>query len=133
MPRMFRVMRKDADDKPSAGRGFCQLGVRNNEIDTDVQGNAVPNTKGMSVAPEWRVHSIFVIPRRLGTGGRGKDNTHCFCRGAGPFQHGPCGNGLELVPDSATHGVVRPDQLVPLADYLQNLADTREEWEIDES
>ncbi len=126
-------MRKDADDKPMVGRGFCQLGVRNNEIDIDAQGNAIQNHKGMSVGPEWRVLSIFVIPPRLGTGGRGRNNTHCFRRGAGPFQQGACGAGLELLLDSPTHGVVRPDQVVPLADYLQNLAATREEWEIDES
>jgi hypothetical protein len=130
---MFRVMKRGADDKPVVGRGFCQLGVRANEIDTDAQGNAVQNHKGMSVAPEWRVLSLFVVPPRLGTGGRGKNDTHCFRRGAGQFQRGACGNGLELLPDSPTHGVVRPDQLVPLADYLRNLADTRDEWEIDEN
>ena len=51
------------------------------------------------------VISIFVLPKRLGTGGRGKDNGHCFRRGAGVFQQGPCGNGLELVPDSAARRV----------------------------
>jgi hypothetical protein len=126
-------MRKAEDDKPVVGRGFCQLGVRTNEIDTDDQDNAVPNTKGMSVGPEWRVLSIFVIPPRLGTGGRGRDNCFCFRRGSGAFRQGACGNGLELLPDSSTHGVVRPDQVVPLTDYLQNLADTRDEWEVDEA
>ncbi len=130
---MFRVMKKDDDDKPTVGQGFGHLGVRANEIDADAQGNAIPNTKGMSVAPEWRVISLFVIPKRLGTGGRGKDNTHCFRRGAAPFQQCACGNGLELLPDSKTHGVVRPAQLVPLAQYLQDLAATREEWLIDEA
>ena len=133
MPRMFRVMKKDDDDKPIVGQGFGNLGVRANEIDTDVQGNAIPNHKGMSVGPAWRVLSIFVVPRRLGTGGRGKPNTHCFRRGAALFQQGACGNGLELLPDSATHGVVRPAQLVPLAQFLQDIANTRAEWEIDET
>lgn len=131
---MFRVMGKDTNDnKPVPGQGFCQLGVRATEIDTDDQGNAIRNHKGMSVGPEWRVLSIFVIPPRLGTGGRGRNNAYCFRRGTGQFQQGPCGNGLELLPDSPTHGVVRPDQLTPLADFLQHLADTREEWEEDEN
>jgi hypothetical protein len=130
---LFRVMRKDDDDKPNTGQGFCQLGVRTHEIDTDQQGNVVQNDKGMSVSPEWRVISIFVLPKRLGTGGRGKDNGHCFRRGAGAFQQGACGNGLELMPDSPKHGVVRPAQLAPLATFLQDLATTREEWEIDET
>ena len=102
-------------------------------VTTDGQGNALVNDKGMSVAPEWRDLPIFFIPPRLGTGGRGKNSHSCFRRGTGAFQQGPCGNGLELVPDSPVHGVVRPDQVVPLADYLKNLADTREEWEIDEN
>jgi hypothetical protein len=130
---MFRVMKKDADDKPIAGQGFGQLGVRPNEIDTDIQGNAIQNHKGMSVSPAWRMLSLFIVPRRLGTGGRGSNSTHCFRRGASAFQQGPCGNGLELLPDSATHGVVRLAQTVSLAQYLQDLAATRDEWEIDET
>jgi len=130
---MFRVMKKGDDDKPVVGQGFGELGVRPTEIDTDVQGNAVQNDKGMSVGPAWRVLSLFVVPKRLGTGGRGKANAHCFRRGNGAFQQGPCGNGLELLPDSRTHGVVRPAQLVPLAQYLKDLAATREEWQIDET
>ncbi|CAN5400641.1 hypothetical protein BH10PLA2_BH10PLA2_14360 [soil metagenome] len=133
MPRIFRVMRKDGDNKPSVGQGYCQLGVRLNEIDMDEEGNAIKNHKGMSVSPAWQVSSLFVLPKRLGTGGRGKDNGHCFRRGTDKFQQGPCGNGLELLPDSVTHGVVRPAQVTPITIFLQNLANTRDEWEIDET
>jgi hypothetical protein len=133
VPRMFRIMRKDSDDKPTVGQAFANLGVRPGEVDTDAQGNAIPNHKGMSVAPNWRDIQLFLHPRRLGTGGRGKDNTHCFRRGAAPFKQSGFGNGLELLPDSATHGVVRPAQLVPLVQYLQDLAATRKEWQIDEA
>lgn len=133
VPRMFRVMQKDEDGKPTVGQGSGHLGVRPNDIDTDDQGNAVSNDKGMSVSPAWRVINIFFVPKRLGTGGRGSNNRHCFRRGTAAFQQGQCGQGLELLPDSPTHGVVRPVQLVPLADFLRDLANTREEWEIDES
>jgi len=132
VPRMFRAMKKSEDDKPTVGRGFCELGVRTSEIDTDSEGNAIPNEKGMSVAPHWRLLSLFVMPRRLVAGGRGK-NTHCFRRGDGEFRQEACGNGLELVPDSVNHGVVRPAAAVPLATFLQDLANTRDEWVIDES
>ena len=133
MPRMFRVMKKDGDGKPTVGQAFANLGVRPRDIDVDAHGNVIPNAKGMSVAPEWRVMNMFVIPRRLGTGGRGRDNTYCFRRGEGSFQQCACGQGLELLPDSPTHGVVRPTQIVPLNQYLADLAATREEWQIDET
>jgi hypothetical protein len=133
MPRMFRIMKKEEDGKPTVGKGFGNLGVRVGEVDTDAQNNAIPNTKGMSVSPRWRDIHIFLQPKRLGTGGRGKDNTYCFRRGTGEFQQGPCGAGLELLPDRPTHGVVRPSQLVALAKYDEDLAATRAEWEIDEA
>ncbi|MCI0461321.1 MAG: hypothetical protein L0Z62_30605 [Gemmataceae bacterium] len=130
---MFRTMKKDADDKPTIGQTATTLGVRPSEVDVDAQGNVIPNSKGMSVAPAWRVISIFMIPRRLGTGGRGSNNLHCFRRGQALFQQCPCGAGLELLPDSPTHGVVRPAQLAPLAQFLADLAATRDEWQIDEA
>ncbi len=138
MPRMFRSMRKEDDDKPTVGQAFCTLGVRLREIDTDGQNNVVINDKGMSVAPEWRLLSIFVLPRRLHPRGRCTAAVHCFRRGAAPFQQSPFGNDLELLPDAAVngvvrHGVVRPTRPVPVPDYQQHLADTREEWEIDET
>jgi hypothetical protein len=41
--------------------------------------------------------------------------------------------GLELVPDSSTHGCIAPPQLVPLATYVSDLELTRTNWQIDES
>ncbi|HTU22845.1 MAG TPA: hypothetical protein VMG10_32700 [Gemmataceae bacterium] len=91
MPRMFRIMKKDADDKPTVGQAFANLGVRPGEVDIDAQGNVIPNTKGMSVAPQWRDIQLFLHPRRLGTGGRGSNNTYCFRRGTAAFQQEACG------------------------------------------
>lgn len=130
---MFRIMKKDDDNKPTVGQGFGNLGVRPIEVDLDGQNNVLCNHKGMSVSPNWRDIQLFLHPRRLGTGGRGSNNTYCFRRGTAPFQQSACGNGLELLPDCPSHGVVRPAQLVPLAQYLRDLANTREEWQIDES
>lgn len=133
MPRMFRIMKKDADDKPTIGRTAATLGIRPAEVDLDVLGKVIPNDKGMSVNPGWQVAPIFLIPKRLGTGGRGSNTSHCFRRGTAPFQQAPCGPGLELFPDSLTHGVVRPAQPVLLAQYEADLHATRLEWEVDET
>lgn len=132
MPRMFRIMKKDTD-KPIIGQTAKTLGVRPGEVDLDVLGNVVVNDKGMSVNPEWRLASLFLIPKRLGTGGRGSNTSYCFRRGTDAFQQGPCGDGLELLPDSPSHGVVRPAQSVPLVQFEENLQATRLEWEVDET
>ena len=131
-------MLKDDDDKPTVGQAFCTLGVRPTEVDLDAQNNATPTDKGMSVAPEWRLLPPVVLPRRLHPRGRCPRPVHCFRRGAAQFQRMLFGNNLELLPDppgsaGVTHGVVRPAQVVPVADHQQNLADTRDEWEIDEA
>jgi hypothetical protein len=82
MPRIFRIMKKDADDKPTIGQTATTLGIRPGEVDLDAQGKVILNGKGMSVSPEWRVVQVFLIPKRLGTGGRGSNTSHCFRRGS---------------------------------------------------
>ena len=46
-------------------------------------------------------------------------------------------NGLELIPDQgqgpSTHGVIAPTQVVPLAQYETDLANTRGTWQVDEN
>lgn len=133
MPEVFRAMRRDSDGLPTVAPTASGLGVRlGKDIDVDDETNARVNNKGMSVSPAWRQMAIFRIPKRLGTGGQGSNNTYCFKSGTGPFQQAAFAVGLELIPDSATHGVIRPAQLVPLAQYEADLAATRADWEIDE-
>ena len=132
MPRMFRIMKEDPDGKPTVGRTAMTLGVRLGEVDLDAQDNVISNDKGMSVNPNWRDAPISMIPKRLGTGGRGKNDCFCFRRGEGAFVQSSCGVGLELLPDSATHGVIRPVQPTPLTSYESDLRATRLEWEKDE-
>lgn len=131
MALVFRFMRKEADDKPVIA-DEDGLGVRVKiDILLDVQGNARVTKEGMSVAPHWRNVSILRKPPRLVEGGRGEDDTYVFCRGEGPFVQEPFAAGLELLPDNKNphrHGSVRPDQVVPLADYRANLEATRDEW-----
>ncbi|HWY85710.1 MAG TPA: hypothetical protein VNX28_03245 [Gemmataceae bacterium] len=132
MPEVFRAMRQDPDGLPTVAAAANSLGVRvGTDIDVDGQNNAVVNHKGMSVAPRWRDLPIFRIPKRLG--GQGKNDTHCFKTGVGAFQRAVFAAGLEFLPDSPTHGVIRPSQLIPLAQYEADLAATRAAWQIDET
>ncbi len=132
MPLMFRAMRQDADGLPLVGPSASTLGVRPGiDIDVDHHDQVILNHKGMSVSPSWQDMPLFRIPKRLG--GQGKNNTFCYKRGSLPFRQTPFALGLELLPDSPTHGVVRPRKVVPLAQFEADLAATREEWQIDEA
>jgi hypothetical protein len=134
MPLVYRAMRRDANGLPTVAQSASALGVRlGTDIDVDAANNTVVNDKGMSVAPAWRQLHLFRIPKRLGVGGQGSNNTFCFRTGAGAFQQTAFAVGLELLPDSPTHGVVRPTQAVPLAQYESDLAATRADWQIDEA
>ena len=134
MPLVFRAMRRDEDGLPTVAPAANALGVRLwNDIDIDHLNNAVLNHKGMSVSRTWREMHLFRIPKRLGHGGQGSNNTHRFRRGNGAFQQAAFAPGLELLPDSQIHAVVRPTQLAPLTQYEGDLAATRAEWQIDET
>jgi hypothetical protein len=89
----------------------------------------------MSVAPGWRDLPAFRIPKRLVDkfmDARGKNDTHCFTTGAGPFGNGPFAAELILVQDSFTHGTIVPEKLVNLDRFRDDLANTRDSWTIDE-
>jgi hypothetical protein len=90
----------------------------------------------MSVVPNWRVINRNRIPKRLRPivpGARGSNNTFCFRTGNGPFVRGPFAKGLTLEPDSAKHGNVAPEMVVPLATYEGDIAATRPDWQEDET
>jgi hypothetical protein len=137
MPLVYRVMKKDEDDLPTVEHSSNGLGVRPGmDVDVDLQSNVIANGKGMSVAPSWRDISLLRIPKRLRDrvrGARGPNNRSCFRTGTGVFQAGKFADGLELVPDSATHGCIAPAQSVPLSQYQNDLAATRSNWQIDEN
>jgi len=65
---------------------------------------------------------------------RTREQQHALLKcGSGPFVQSLFAPGLVLVPDSPTHGVIRPAQLVQLTEFEANLAATRTGWQIDES
>ncbi len=136
MPVVFRAMKRSEDGFPTVEQTGSGLGVRPGfDIDLDFQGNVEVNGKGMSVAPTMRSMPIFRIPKRLRDkvpGARGSADTFCFRTGTGPFHEGEFAAGLNLVPDSQTHGCVTPAQSVPLGQYESDLAATRGDWQVDE-
>jgi hypothetical protein len=134
MPLVFRIMKKDDDGFPTLSP--TSLGVRPGDVDVDGANNIQVNGKGMSVSPRWRDININRVPKRLRpklAGAAGSNNTFCYRTGAGPFQQGPFANGLTLEPDSASHGNIAPEAVVPFATYQSNLEATRQDWQEDEN
>jgi hypothetical protein len=139
MPVIYRSMLMDGD-RPRTGCTAITLGVRvppddNADILVQPDGTVVPDTGGMSVAPSWRTLPIFRISRRLRDkieGATGRQDVYCWRMGNGPFLAGTLASGLVLKPDSAAHGTVEPEKAMPLHHYQAKLAETRDQWVIDE-
>src|SRR5260370_846260 len=124
MPKIVRIMKREDDGLPVVAPKSDALGVRPSiDIDVDPQLNAICSDKGMSVSPLWKDVSPRRIPKRLG--GQGSNGTFVFVFGSGPFGQAVIAEGLELLPNSLTHGVIRPVSTVPLAEYEAALAATR--------
>ena len=60
MPRVSRVMKKEADDLPRVGP--TDLGIRSVDVDVDTQNHVIVNGKGMSVAPHLERHQHYPHP-----------------------------------------------------------------------
>ncbi len=139
MPKIFRTMRKDLDDKPTIGAIRDCLGVRVPiDVDVDANGNVELNGKGMSVSPSLNAFPHFLIPRRLQEffpKATGSNSLFCFSMGDGPFVPSGVEEGLDLVVDRPSHGLVVPARLdaASLPIFQANLAATRDHWKIDES
>jgi hypothetical protein len=132
MPKLVRIMKRDDDELPLVAPSSNALGVRPGiDIDVDLQGNAISNNKGMSVFSSWRDISPTRVPKRLG--GQGPNSTYVFVFGSGPFQQAVIAEDLEFLPDTRTHGIIRPVTMVPLTQYETALAATRGEWQVDET
>jgi hypothetical protein len=142
MPKIHRAMRKADDGKPlvdATGKGLGVRGAPVNgvvDVDLDQEGNVILNGKGMSVAPSWRDLPIFLISKRLRDrfpAARGADDLYCFRHGTGPFADGSVDVGLNLIVDSVKHGVIVPPTAVRLDRYQLDLANTRDQWIVDEA
>ncbi len=140
MPFIFRAMLRE-EDKPRIGRSPNMLGVRvppavHSDVSLGSSGNALPGNKGMSVAPNWRTLPAHRLPRRLRNfvpRASGPDIMSCWRLAEFPFVDGPLTPELHLRIDSATHGQIAPSVSMPLEQFEDALARTRDFWIIDES
>lgn len=148
MPKLYRVMKKDADDKPIVGTGSSELGVRPGEMLDNPPGEAHPGKGGMSVQPSLQALAerfLNWVPKRLaetnpglfrGATGR-PSTTSIWTMGEGPFVDGPVATDLALRCDTdeqpVLHGVVEPDRVMPLVEFQSALAATRDQWAVEES
>lgn len=140
MPLVFRSMVRLDDGHPLVEASAKGLGVRQGEdYELCEKGMVIIGEKGMSVAPAWRDLPIFRVPKRLGTGGQGKDSLYCFKTSEGPFVRSNLTEVLELLPDSVSakkpikHGVIRPGSTLTQSAFAEAIASTRMSWIVDES
>ena len=140
MPLVYRAMRADPRDssKPEVAASGRALGVRPTDIPIDGNGDVAPGTGGMSVSPTWRDLPGFRIPRRLRplcNKAAGPNDNYCWMMGDGPFQAAAVTSNLDLRPDPrrGSHGFVEPARTMSHGDYEEALADTRNQWTIDEA
>jgi hypothetical protein len=89
--------------------------------------------------PAWRLLLRHRVPRRLGhdvIGASGRNDLFCWRMGEGPFTPGPLTELLAFRPDPINpfrHGFVEPANEMPLAEYQDALAATKDQWVIDEA
>ena len=141
MPRIVRPMRFDNDGRPLVGSQSKCLGVRvppnrHADIDLDNAGKVVLNRKGLSVSKDWRSLPPHLIPEHLDDGFNGASGKgmRVFVHGTGAFHEGPVSAGLELHHKlhSSESGVLAPTGSVPMHQYQEDLAATRDGWVVDE-
>lgn len=124
------------------GDSATKLGVRERDISADADGNAVPDTGGVSVVSSIaglrrrlakRLFSPSMVPQRLNDlgkvpGASGPNSLHLFRIGSGAFVHGLITERIALAPDNDDHGTLRPATVMTFEDYRQAITDTRERW-----
>jgi hypothetical protein len=134
-------MRRAADEKPEVSCTGKGLGVRikpvNGCVDVhlDDDGLVIRNGEGLSVAPHWRRLPHFLIPERLKDKvpkARGSDELHCFRMGDGEFADAALNDALEFLRDGSTHGVIAPRVPLTGEQFQERLANTRQNWDLDE-
>jgi len=129
---------------PVVGNSATKLGVRDRDLDPDVEGNAIPAAGGVSVFSSIagigrRIPDRFppgMVPARLHDAGRvvgatGPNSLRVFRLGDGKYEEGVIAARLKLVPDGVAnpdHGTIQPDQLMPMDQFKQAITDTQPLW-----
>lgn len=138
-------MSADDDGKPKAIQTARGLGVRvPDDIQIKENGLVDGSCGGMSVAPAWQDLPTHRIPKRLNgklaraeKDARGPIADFCWRMGAGDFLHSAISERLVLLVDDVKegedpHGLVVPHRECNIETYRSALADTRDEWIVDE-
>jgi hypothetical protein len=125
--KLYRRMIADTDGKPLVGDRFGMLGVRpkgragRSDVDAAAPADVVPTAarKGMSVNAD-----VNKVPQPAG------DEFVMWVLDI-PDDDPATVLGTELTadPDRPPHHVIKPAHDMPLADYQQALASTREHWQ----
>jgi len=134
---------KENAGKPAIGSAARMLGVReppgrHADVQVGADGRVVVGRAGISVSASIATMPTHLIPDHLRRG-------HRALRGAralpplrvwrladAAFADGPVADKLDLLIDSPTHGVIRPDGPTGLFDYQAAIAATQPLWVIDE-
>lgn len=119
---IYRAMKADPDGHPLVVDTASGLGVRDWEIDQD-EGTAIPETGGMSVAPD----SPLILPRSF----RPKELRGLGRNPVWELDVDDLGDALVYRPDpddSARHGFVEPSRPMDMQEFRHALAETRLLW-----
>ena len=144
--RILRVM-KEEEGKPVTGNGPAMLGVRSKDMglgeDAPDTVQITPDMGGMSVAGCLWTLSATLLPKSFEKrdpkrfrGARAGNSQQVWVRGDGPYKSSPVTGDLDLLIDDRSeppgHGSIEPNRSMPMGEYRDLLADTRDEWEVDE-
>ncbi len=124
MPELYRSMKRSADGYPECGPSRRQLGAKVPGDVTVDEGQVLPETGGMSVAP----HRLMNLPQHRRPprfGGTGKDPVFVIDseKVVGPLTYRPD-------PRDETHGYIEPSTKQPLGGYQEALCQTRKDWDL---
>lgn len=105
------------------------------DIDLEANGDVTLNNKGMSVFRALGDIPLILMPLHLSPkvrGAAGPKDAHVWSMGSGPFASGAINPILRLDAPGGSHGNICPVHSISLAMFQQELANTRDAWDIDE-
>ena len=129
MTMYFRAMTPDADRLPAVGDSARKLGVRvPQDVTPDANGTVIPQSGGMSVAPDsmWNLPN-HRRPRGLGRGSTGPEQDYVYSLASACLEPRGLTSRLDAVAPSL-HVLIEPAYRISLHAFKAALADTRPDW-----